>query len=808
MGELQGGQAGEPSFLRLSGLDAAARADLLDRYRREVYEPAFPDAELREDPAAWLRLLAEEPGPPQPRLDVILAVGEEGAILGGVTIEHYRRADCGLLTYIAVVGERRGQGLGRRLIAEARARLDQWAGKDALIFAETEIYDEAASAHEREEIVARQQRLARLGAYALDLDYVMPPLRPGLPPRRLHLMVLDDPRPGRPLAVSPACVLALVEELAEALGADLGANAETAAMRARLSADASLRLAPLPASRFDRRFREAPSFPGLGAVSLTYAFELNFEPAQGSGARQRSAFRVQRIEGEVERQEAVYQALLKPFRSFLDDVTTGPTGRNGRPLVFAASADAADAAAREVTLHRPARWHYEYEGETTELALPAGGDEIPFRLRDGFCVFESGRTFYLLTLTLPPEGGALDEYALIQLEQLALEPADHAGDGDYLRFGWRFGGCGQGSLLALAEARLAALESATGTVNGFASIIDPFGIRGPGERRPPLAARDLRNLCLAIESEELLTAATAAAGIGTSPLPAAAAPAPAAGLPPHRDPENDLPPHLLALAGLVQGVPDFPFQDESEIYDSSQPACTRSESSLYVHPRFTIEIGTSWRSFQEGRRCIGTCPYLLLMWMAALHDEMVVAEMEAALDDMLFEAADASGSYRAVPLDDLARALARAERNDGAAALQRNIGRRLEIFRWLSISRTGNLFRYPKEKAALAAIQKAMGTSERFDRAHSLVDRVEGLVEDVSSLKSGYAEQRTNRILLLIALLSIFSMSADVSSTLGIHYAIVAGALLALVFGSLWLWRRGGLRFRKAGRGSFPSRTP
>ena len=104
MAEPQRDIARELRAVRLSTLDKADRRRLLDAYERSVYNPAFPNAEIREDPAYWLALLEADPypPPPQPRLEVILVVCADDRVAGGATVEHYRNADCGLLTYLSV----------------------------------------------------------------------------------------------------------------------------------------------------------------------------------------------------------------------------------------------------------------------------------------------------------------------------------------------------------------------------------------------------------------------------------------------------------------------------------------------------------------------------------------------------------------------------------------------------------------------------------------------------------------------------------------------------------------------------------
>lgn len=234
--------------VRLSEVEPEARERLIGIYERTVYGPAFPDAEIREDPAYWLGLLGADPypPPPQPRIEVILLVAPDGSVAGGVTIELYRTANCGLLTYISIAADRRGQGLGKRLVAEARAAITRMAGGPRPIFAETERLDDARDDAERAATALRQTQLAGLGARMVDYDYWMPPLRPGLPAHRLHLMLIDAEAPP---SVPAATVAALMAELAEALGADMDAHAETRAMMAWLAGETAIPTRPLPAAR-------------------------------------------------------------------------------------------------------------------------------------------------------------------------------------------------------------------------------------------------------------------------------------------------------------------------------------------------------------------------------------------------------------------------------------------------------------------------------------------------------------------------------------------------------------------------------
>ncbi|AKH41804.1 GNAT superfamily N-acetyltransferase [Altererythrobacter atlanticus] len=228
--------------VRLSQLPQTRRAELLRRYERDVYGPAFPDASIREDPQYWARLLDADPypAPPQPLIDVAMLVDGHDCPIGGATIEYYRGAKCGLLTYLSVAERERGQGHGRELAMLARRILDEMAEADTPMLAETERLEDAANPQEAAETEKRQRRLSALGARWIDFDYVMPPLRADSQPHRLHLLVFD---PDRKLtSIEAGRVAVLIRELAAALGADLDAHEETRAMMDHL---ASMRLLPI-----------------------------------------------------------------------------------------------------------------------------------------------------------------------------------------------------------------------------------------------------------------------------------------------------------------------------------------------------------------------------------------------------------------------------------------------------------------------------------------------------------------------------------------------------------------------------------
>ena len=569
----------------------------------------------------------------------------------------------------------------------------------------------------------------------------------------------------------------------------------------------------------DRHFGEVAAFPDLGSAAVSFAFELVGKPAKG-GKRERTAFRLLALSEALKDEEALHELLVEPVRSFLDDVTNGPPGVNGRPLLFLASGAEPGDASRHVTVVRPRHWTYDYENEVTQLEVPDAGRRIEMRLRDSFAVFESGRIYYVLTLARPVSG-TLDEYSTIHFQQLALDTV-RAEQADYLGFEWEGA---THSLIDLANARIDSLRRtpAGGTLNGINAILKPYGLMTAAQLDEKLHRKRIANLCVAIEHEPLFAAAQHTYALfdrertGPAPLPgtpvtqAEAAWANATGAIPapelHAQAGNPILRSALAVAGLATGVPDFPWQDDSEVHDSTRATERSTEGMLFTHPRFMLEIGKSWRSFRECGDDLGTCPYLLMTWLVCVHDEQTVAEMERMLEEMIYDPGGRSDRlpqrqrFRAEPLADVMQLLKSASSPWGqkTGVQERNLTRRLQLFRWESIHRCGDMFRYPKEKGALAAIRKATGTEGRFAEVHETLDRFENLVEDVESLASSYAERRTNRLLGALAILGLVSIPGNLSQGHDamkgenwLFYASVTGVIVVALL-ALYFARRSGL---------------
>ncbi|CAN0506153.1 unnamed protein product, partial [Ectocarpus sp. 8 AP-2014] len=187
-----------------------------------LYLKAFPNFDEREDPSIWPSQLQSEPSADQPVFHILLAISERDTIQGAVVYEYYQNTSAGLLTYLLVADETRGQGLARRLIDAARLGLHHEAelhGRRLTgIFAEAEDPEKYNAGPTEFDPTLRRQIFGRLGAANTGVPYVQPKLTSGSE-RCRHLDLLCFPlKSGRPAEVDPITTIQFLHEFYCGLG--------------------------------------------------------------------------------------------------------------------------------------------------------------------------------------------------------------------------------------------------------------------------------------------------------------------------------------------------------------------------------------------------------------------------------------------------------------------------------------------------------------------------------------------------------------------------------------------------------------
>lgn len=185
--------------------EIAAGDPRLDAFHGGIYLDEF--AEQCEPLATWHAALRGDK-PYSLRIELAL---DGDRIVGGICIEHYPRSNCGLLTYIVVAPEQRGQGLGRRLQTAAVEGL--YAHGARLVLGE--LNDPRVTTLEPVgEAWDRVRRNQRWGARVVETRYVQPSVGEGRD-RQLLLIALAGKSP-LPSTIEGALLRAFVDEFYDA----------------------------------------------------------------------------------------------------------------------------------------------------------------------------------------------------------------------------------------------------------------------------------------------------------------------------------------------------------------------------------------------------------------------------------------------------------------------------------------------------------------------------------------------------------------------------------------------------------------
>ena len=151
----------------------------MQKFEREIYRPAFPDDNQREDVNVWLDLLHDNPGSPAPYLTVLMAVNGFGYVGGALVLEHYRRSGIALVTYVAISPRYRSKGLARRLVNGALDVLAWSEGRKPIPMLAEMDDPERTDRDKQDAAVTRAKILHALGILKCELPYVQPALAKG-----------------------------------------------------------------------------------------------------------------------------------------------------------------------------------------------------------------------------------------------------------------------------------------------------------------------------------------------------------------------------------------------------------------------------------------------------------------------------------------------------------------------------------------------------------------------------------------------------------------------------------------------------
>ncbi len=200
----------------------------------------------------------------------------------------------------------------------------------------------------------------------------------------------------------------------------------------------------------------------------------------------------------------------------------------------------------------------------------------------------------------------------------------------------------------------------------------------------------------------------------------------------------------LFLSGFIQNIVDFMNQDASEVLDSTDPVypatLEQEEESFFIRyasQRSIIQFVPGSRSLQTGNDFLGTCPYVFLVHVLALHNEFLVRDYERQAE--------------ALTLD--------VEKFNAQARLSRAADRfykfRTGDYTKYQKHKYANVFRYDTERDLFEAVEARRGTRRKDEYLNAIVTNLEAQTRDLEGRLRSKVDRQFS---LLLAAVSVFSV--------------------------------------------------
>jgi hypothetical protein len=214
------------------------------------------------------------------------------------------------------------------------------------------------------------------------------------------------------------------------------------------------------------------------------------------------------------------------------------------------------------------------------------------------------------------------------------------------------------------------------------------------------------------------------------------------------DPKSDFDIRYYFLSGFFQNIIDFLNQDVSELRDGTEPVFPKTahqeEEAFFTrlaNGRALYQIVSRSRSLEAGNDYIGTCPYVFLVHLMALHNEFLVRKYEIETNALQEQLADenltAYGNLNA-----LLERLEPADTRELKKATQPFYTFRYQAFVIYKRHLYSNTFRYDTERDLFDGLQRIRSTRARLDRCDRILTGLEKTIEDIEADKR-YQEQQS-----------------------------------------------------------------
>jgi ABC-type phosphate transport system substrate-binding protein len=239
-------------------------------------------------------------------------------------------------------------------------------------------------------------------------------------------------------------------------------------------------------------------------------------------------------------------------------------------------------------------------------------------------------------------------------------------------------------------------------------------------------------------------------------------------------------PKIKALAGILQGLIDFPYIETAELKDVFNNATLDSGEypmMMAIHKGTLLQISSNCRlmDLKLVRECIGISPYLIIPHAVLAYHESLLSEAAKSLKNVLAKPLDKKTSK---------------QRLDSVQSTQIQLREDLEV-RWLP-----NVFHYPTERNIF---ENGHSTRGLIERRIQLINQINYLVEKINADDSMKRRGFEDNVQAFGLKVGIWGLVAAVFS-LGFSYltgAIEIGANLTRLTKGVPLWEIGNIRDSK-----------
>ncbi|SEM68397.1 hypothetical protein [Palleronia pelagia] len=251
------------------------------------------------------------------------------------------------------------------------------------------------------------------------------------------------------------------------------------------------------------------------------------------------------------------------------------------------------------------------------------------------------------------------------------------------------------------------------------------------------------------------------------------------------------PPLLESFAGCAQNVLDHAHQDRAETLDSLDPIFAEDGVIVIASQRILIEVARQSRSFHEGRKVVGTCPYFLLVHVLATHNEMVLRRWVDKVSGVYNRILDVQSRLAGKDVSRLASADVRL-----IEGLQKEFADiRVSVMIDIRSTAFQNSFRYDTEREMFDNLMATRGLVRINLYWQSVLDSCDQAISDIARLNESSRGRRMNIILAALTCVTILSVVIDLRTEIDAGSTVVstflaAGAVFGAFAGLLLLIRR------------------